>query len=76
MKKLISMLVLILSLMSCREEKMVQSTIVSHEVVSNKEGGRTYITIVKTDDGYVEEMLGLSYYAIPVGTKVKVKVWR
>jgi hypothetical protein len=55
---------------------MVQSTIVSHEVVSNKEGSRTYITIVKTDDGYVQEMLGLSYYAIPVGTKVKLKVWR
>ena len=58
------------------KEVEVKATVVSHVVTSSRNGSATYRTIVKTDDGYVQEMLGLSYYTIPVGTKVKLKVWR
>lgn len=76
MKLLIKLLVLSLFLISCKEPKTVQSTVLSHDITSNKYGDRTYITIVRTDDGYIEEKTGLSYYAVPVGDKIKIEVWR
>ena len=76
MKLLIKLLVLSLFLTSCGKPKIVQSTVLSHDVISNKYGDRTYITIVRTDDGYIVEKTGLSYYAIPVGDKIKIEVWR
>ena len=58
------------------ERKTVQGKVLSHSVVSDRYGDRTYITIIRTDDGYIEEKIGLSYYAVPIGDRVKVKVWR
>jgi hypothetical protein len=68
--------IVLLCTTSCKEQKTVQATVLSHAVTSDRIGTRTYITIIRTDDGYIEEKTGLSYYVIPVGNKVKVKVWR
>jgi len=70
--------IVLLFIASCTpaKRKTVEATVLSHAVVSDKTGDRTYITIIRTDDGYIEEHTGLSYYVIPVGNKVKVKVWR
>jgi invasion protein IalB len=76
MKNLIILFITSLCLTSCREQKTVQATVLSHAVTSDRTGERTYITIIRTDDGYIEEKTGLSYYALPVGNKVRVKVWR
>lgn len=75
---IITVLAVLLFTASCTpaKQKTVQATILSHAVVSDEIGNRTYITIISTDDGYIEEKTGLSYYAIPVGNKVKIEVWR
>jgi hypothetical protein len=58
------------------EIKVVNGVVIGHELVSNKYGDRTYITIIKTDDGYIEEKTGLSWYAIPENKRVHIEVCR
>jgi hypothetical protein len=75
---IITALAVLLFTASCKqaERKTVQGKVLSHSVVSDRYGDRTYITIIRTDDGYIEEKIGLSYYAVPIGDRVKVEVWR
>ena len=60
----------------CKENKIVGGVVIGHELVSDKYGDRTYITIIKTDDGYIEEKTGLSSYAIPENKRVIIEVYR
>ena len=54
----------------------VRGTVVSHGLVANKYGDRTYITLIKTDDGQIVEETGMDWYIIPVNQKVNVNVRR
>jgi hypothetical protein len=76
MKKLLALVFLATVLVSCMHEVTVRGVVVSHEVVADKMGQRTYCTIIKTEDGYVEEKTGLVYYAEPIGSHVTVTVYR
>jgi hypothetical protein len=58
------------------ERRNVGGVVVEHNVTADKYGTRTYSTIVKTDDGYVEEKTGLNLYTIPVGNRVSIEVTR
>ena len=58
------------------EEVVVKATVLDHVVTSDKFGDRTYITIVRTEDGYIQELIGLKYYTIPEGDKINIKVYR
>lgn len=76
MKKILSLLLITLFSLGCSEEKKVRATVLSHVVTSNKEGTATYRTIVKTDDGYIQELQGLGYYTIPEGDNITITVYR
>ena len=54
----------------------VRGTVVSHGLVADKYGDRTYITLIKTDDGQIVEKTDMDSYIIPVNQKVKVEVRR
>jgi predicted O-methyltransferase YrrM len=58
------------------ERRNVGGVIVEHNVTASSSGHRTYSTIVKTDDGYIEEKTGLELYTIPVGNRVTIEVTR
>ena len=73
---IITVLSVLLFTASCTPVKTIQATVLSHAVVSDKWGSRKYITILRTDDGYIEEEKGLSFYVVPIGSKVKYEVWR
>ena len=59
-----------------RESKVVNGVVLEHGVTSDKYGDRTYITIIKTDDGFIEEKTGLNWYVTPINQNVKVEVYR
>ena len=59
-----------------RESKIVNGVVLEHGVTSDKYGDRTYITIIKTDDGFIEEKTGLNWYVTPINQNVKIKVYR
>ena len=61
---------------STQERKQMGGEVISHNVTASSTGHRTYSTIVKTDDGYVEEKTGLDLYAAPVGSRVYIEVVR
>lgn len=63
-------------LASLYEFRQVGGVVYEHNVTANRHGNRTYSTLVKTDDGYVEEQKGLSLYVIPVGSRVTIEVKR
>ena len=75
MKKILLLIIFLFSI-GCKEKVEVKATVISHVVTSNREGSATYRTIVKTDDGYVEQVIGLKYYIIPEGKRVTIKVYR
>jgi predicted O-methyltransferase YrrM len=52
------------------EEVTVRGTVLEHNVTSDKHGKRTYSTIVRSDDGFIDEVIGLDVYIIPVGDNV------
>ena len=58
------------------EIRNVGGVILEHNVTADRTGYRTYSTIVKTDDGYIEEKTGLELYAVPVGNRVTIEVTR
>ena len=70
---LLGFLILILS---TTERRKVGGVVYEHNVTSDKTGYRTYSTIVKTDDGYIEEKTGLELYAVPVNSRVYIEVVR
>jgi hypothetical protein len=76
MKKILLLLIISLFNLGCKKEKEVKATILSHVVTSDRLGDPTYRTIVKTDDGYIQELTGLNYYSIPAGNSVTITVYR
>lgn len=58
------------------EIKPMGATVIEHNVTADKYGNRTYTTIIKTDDGFIEEKTGLNIYTVPVGHRVVVEVKR
>ena len=66
----------IVYLYSLTEEVSMEATVIAHTVSFNKHGQRTYVTIIKTKDGWIEEKKGISLYALPVGAKTVVTVVR
>ena len=58
------------------ERRNVGGVVVEHNVTADKQGARTYSTIVKTDDGFIEEETGLKLYVVPVGERVTIEVTR
>ena len=48
----------------------MKARIVTHNVTADKNGHRTYSTIVLTEDDMLEEVTGLHYYVAPVGSDV------
>ena len=63
-------------LVSKVEHKNVKGIVVSHNVTADRYGNRTYSTLVKTEDGYVEEVTDLNAYTMPVGRTVIIEVAR
>ena len=51
----------------------VNGIVHSHHVSTNRDRKRLYMTIIQTEDGWIEEVEGLSYYALPVGSSVTVQ---
>ena len=59
------------------EQITLRGEVISHAVVADRYGNdRKYITIVKTEDGYIREVLGLGSYAAPIGSTIEVKIWK
>ena len=58
------------------ENVTVSGTILQHNVTADKNGERTYSTIVRSDDGFIEEITGLNSYIVPVGGRVTYKKQR
>ena len=48
----------------------VGGTVLEHNVTADKNGSRTYSTIVRSDDGFIEDVVGLDIYIVPVGGRV------
>jgi hypothetical protein len=59
-----------------RESRIVKGVVLEHGIVSDRNGDRTYITIIRTEDGFIEEKEGLNLYVIPINQRVNVKVYR
>ena len=76
MKKLLLGALLLLSMTSCVKEVHMKVTIIDHVVTADKMGNRTYSTIVRAEDGIIQEFTGLGFYAIPKGTEVVATVYR
>jgi hypothetical protein len=66
----------IILITSTVERRNVGGVVYEHNVTADRTGYRTYSTIVKTDDGYIEEKTGLNLYTIPVGNRVTIEVTR
>jgi hypothetical protein len=58
------------------ERREVGGVVYEHVVTANGHGQNRYVTIVKTDDGYIEEERGLKLYTTPVGSRVTIEVTR
>lgn len=58
------------------ERKEVGGVVYEHVVTANGHGQNRYVTIVKTDDGFIEEERGLKLYTTPVGSRVTIEVTR
>jgi hypothetical protein len=58
------------------ETREVGGVVYEHVVTANGHGHNRYITIVKTDDGFIEEERGLKLYTTPIGSRVTIEVTR
>ena len=76
MKKLLLGALLLLSMVSCMKEVQMKVTIIDHVVTGDRMGRTTYSTIVRTEDGIIQEFTGLEFYVIPKGTEVMTTVYR
>ena len=61
---------------SCMKEVHMKVTVIDHVVTADKMGNRTYSTIVRAEDGMIQEKTGLGFYIIPKGTEVMTTVYR
>src|SRR6478735_849077 len=57
------------NLLNVTVSKELAVTIVSHSFSVDKNGNRAYATILKREDGIIEESLDLKYYVLEVGSK-------
>jgi hypothetical protein len=69
-------LVFLLLILLTTERRNVGGVVFEHVVTGNGHGTDRYVTIIKTDDGYIEEQRGLKLYVIPVGERVTIEVTR
>lgn len=76
MKIIMLLLSICLLSMGCPKKSKLKATVLSHVVTSDRTGTATYRTIVKTDDGYLQELHGLKFYIIPEGKIITVEVYR
>jgi hypothetical protein len=58
------------------ENRPMGAVVLEHDVTADRYGDRTYITIIRTDDGFIIEKTGLKYYTIPTGSRVTIEVRR
>jgi hypothetical protein len=58
------------------ERVSVSGTVIEHNVTADRSGRRIYSTIVKSDDGLIEEVVGLKTYVVPVGGRVRYEKTR
>jgi hypothetical protein len=56
------------------EKREVGAIVIQHNVTGQFHN--TYSTIIKTDDGFIEEVTGLGIYTTPIGNRVRVKLRR
>jgi len=57
--------------------KVVSATIVSHpNLVMDRYHDIEYRTLIETDDGYIQEIKGISYYTLPIGSRISISVHR
>ena len=73
---IVVLLGVVVFIISTVERRNVGGVVVEHNVTADKTGHRTYSTIVKTDDGFIEEETGLKTYVVPVGERVTIEVTR
>ena len=71
-----SIITLFIGVFYLRETKIIGGVVLEHGIVSNRNGDRDYITIIKTGDGYTEEKEGLDLYVVPINQQVSIKVHR
>ena len=58
------------------ERRNVGGVVVEHVVTANGHGQNRYVTIIKTDDGFIEEETGLKLYVVPIGERITIEVTR
>jgi len=58
------------------ERVSVSGTVIEHNVTADRSGRTIYSTIVKSDDGLIEEVVGLKTYVVPVGGRVRYEKTR
>lgn len=69
--------VIVTSLMVITTEyKNVNGVINSHFITSDRNGSAYYHTIVKSEDGYIDEVEGIGVYSMPIGTSINYRVER
>ncbi len=73
---IVLLLAVVVFIISTIERRNVGGVVLEHNVTADKTGYRTYSTIVKTDDGFIEEETGLKTYVVPVGERVTIEVTR
>lgn len=74
---LIGLLILItIALFHYTEKYTVNGVVLEHNVTSNRDGKRIYSTLIKCNDGYIREKVGLDYYVMPIGNPTKVELLR
>jgi hypothetical protein len=61
---------------SCVKEVQMKVTVIDHVVTADRMGNRIYSTIVRAEDGTIQEFIGLGFYVIPKGTEVMATVYR
>jgi hypothetical protein len=52
----------------------VSGTVIAHAVTADRNGGRTFSTIIRLDNGSIVERTDLSFYAIKEGERVSYNV--
>lgn len=58
------------------ETYTVDGIVLEHNVSSTKSGDRIYSTLIKCNDGYIREKIGLDHYVIPVGNTTTIELTR
>lgn len=58
------------------ERVSVSGTVIEHNVTADRSGRRIYSTIVRSDNGIIEEVVGLKTYIVPVGGRVRYEKTR